>query len=117
MVATRIILVVLISLGLVLPPAAGAVPAKMGVPSAPVTVMADDCPHHKAVTKQEIPCAANGQMGKCDSAFCALKCFKVVAVLPAPAVRRWEKHSVTTVDTPVELLPINWRPSPPPPRS
>ena len=113
----RSFLAVFISLGLVFTPAAAALPAKVIAQHAPAM---DACPHHKtAATKNEPShhnANHNGVMEKCDPAFCAMKCFQVVAVFPS-AERQYLVHALPDASAPLaELVPVNWRPSTPPPR-
>ena len=110
----RTILAVFISLGLTFAPAAAALPAKAAAQYAAMAM--DDCPHHRAAAATDEPCDHDGGSGKCDSAFCALKCFKAVAVFPSPAPQATFSRLPLVPALREVPVPMDWRPSTPPPR-
>lgn len=120
----RTLLAAMIAFGLVFAPAAASakMPARSTSADAAVTAAAmdGDCPHHKAAAKtaapSEMPCPS-GDMGKCDTAFCALKCFKIAAVFPVPGPQHPIYAAPAEYSMPEALVSIAWRPSTPPPRS
>ncbi len=122
MTFARSILALLISVGLVLSPIAAALPAKAPETLSATTV--DDCPSHakttaygklKALTGDHACCA--GMVAACASALCALKCFKVVAMLDRPAPRPSVARQFIAPDVTTQGASFGWRPPTPPPRA
>lgn len=115
----------LIAVGLVLSPIAAAMPAKAQTGShamASHAMAMPDCPSHAkakpAATADHSCCDHNAALAACAAALCALKCFKVAAVLDGPAGGKTiAPHQRILPSLSDERAPLSWRPPTPPPRA